>query len=267
MILRRAVGSPAIGPDAPIPRGGIPEGERVYAVGDVHGRADLLDELRELVAADCNERPPGSATAVFLGDYVDRGPDSRAVLDILTSETFPTPTVFLTGNHEAMMLDFLRDGGRGSGWLPNGGIDTLQSYRIELGDLRTARGLEAASQRLREVLPESHRAFLQGLRLTHEVGGYFFCHAGVRPGVPLDRQDVQDLLWIRQEFLSSTEPFGKIVVHGHTPVREPEVRPNRINVDTGAFVSGRLTCLVLEGTTHRFLVAGAGGAVRRQAVF
>lgn len=267
MILRRTVGrSPAVGPDGGIPQGEVPEGERVYAVGDVHGRADLLDRLRELIAEDCRSRPPGAATTVFLGDFVDRGAESREVLDILTSGTFPTPTICLTGNHEAMMLAFLRDAELGSGWLPNGGVETLQSYGVEVGDLRTASGLRAASQRLGEALPAPHRHFLQALRLTHQVGGYFFCHAGVRPGVPLERQAEEDLLWIRKEFLSSSESFGKIVVHGHTPVREPDVRPNRINVDTGAFASGRLTCLVLEGTARRFLTADAAGAGRRRAI-
>lgn len=245
----------------------MPEGERVYAVGDVHGRADLLNRLRELIAEDCRSRPAGAATTVFLGDYVDRGADSRGVLDILTSGTFPTQTIFLTGNHEAMMLAFLRAAELGSGWLPNGGVETLQSYGVEVGELRTALGLETASQRLREALPASHRHFLQTLQLTHQVGGYFFCHAGVRPGVPLDRQAEEDLLWIRKEFLFSTQPFGKIVVHGHTPVREPDVRPNRINVDTGAFASGRLSCVVLEGTARRFLTADAAGALWRRALW
>lgn len=259
MILRRVV-ERFSRPDGDVPDASVPDGERVYAVGDVHGRADLLYLMRERIAEDVAARPPdGPATTVFLGDYVDRGADSRGVLDMLAGEAFPTRTVFLVGNHEAMMLDFLQGAELAGSWLPNGGIETLRSYGVAVDGLRAEAGLDELARRLREVLPAAHRRFLHGLQLTHEVGDYFFCHAGVRPGVPLDRQLGEDLLWIRQEFLASEHPFGKIVIHGHTPVREPEVRANRINVDTGAFASGRLTCVVLEGSLRRFLFAEVGG--------
>lgn len=237
----------------------IPEGRRIYAVGDIHGRADLLARLRTMIAEDVARHPGSSPTTVFLGDYVDRGAESKAVLDMLAREAFPTPIMTLKGNHEAMMMGFLSGEGRDTVWIQNGGLETLHSYGVDVTRVRSGGGFDEAAESLREAMPAEHGRFLTGLQLTLTVGDYFFCHAGVRPGTPLERQVEGDLLWIREEFLTAKKPFGKVVVHGHTPTEQPEVRSNRINVDTGAYISGRLTCLVLEGAKRRFLVADRAG--------
>ncbi len=231
------------------------EPSRVYAIGDIHGRADLLDRMIEAIARDLAQRPTQGALTVTVGDYVDRGPDSRGVIERLTRNPFPTPFVALRGNHEAIFEEFLRDPSIGDYWRGLGGLETLHSYGIDVAPLLRRKGYEEAAAALRAALPQSHVTFLASLRLTHAVGRYFFCHAGVRPGVPLARQREQDLLWIRDEFLDSRADFGKVVVHGHTPRETPELRSNRINVDTGAFMSGQLTCAVLEDKDVRFLVA------------
>jgi serine/threonine protein phosphatase 1 len=228
------------------------ENKPLYVIGDIHGRLDLLDRLIEAIYRDAGERGTESLT-VTVGDYIDRGPDSRGVIDRLMANPFPGRYVALKGNHEAMMEDFLADPGLGDIWMQNGGLETLRSFGVRMswgGD-----NFVRAAERLRATLTLEENRFLASLRLSFSEGRYFICHAGVRPGVPLDQQSQEDLLWIRYEFLNSEMDFGKIVVHGHTPSPEPEVRPNRINVDTGAFASGRLTCVVLEGGGYRFLTA------------
>lgn len=240
---------------SPPPRS-VPEGSRVYAVGDIHGRADLLARLLVRIAKDAEQAAAvDRRVLVFLGDYVDRGPDSARVLDILL-EGIPLgfEAVFLMGNHEQFMLDFLDKGLMGESWLSNGGRATFSSYGLDaVGFLLGTATLSDLRAELQETLPASHRAFLDGLRLSHREGDYFFVHAGVRPGVPLESQDPFDLLWIRGSFLASREDFGAVVVHGHSIEPEPEVRANRIGIDTGAYQSGRLTCLVLEGQGRRFI--------------
>ncbi|WP_119680484.1 metallophosphoesterase family protein [Indioceanicola profundi] len=234
----------------------MPAGQRIYAIGDIHGRSDLLDLLMRRISADARTAARGlQHTLVFLGDYVDRGQDSAGVLERLSAG--PPPgfgMVCLRGNHEAVMQRFLTDHSVGPAWLSFGGVETLASYGIRpRPDLDQERWLPIARSELARTLPQPHHAFLQGLRLHLRVGGYLFVHAGIRPGVKLERQKPEDLLWIRDAFLDSTARHGMTVVHGHTVVREPEVRPNRIGIDTGAYASGRLTCLVLEGTERRFL--------------
>ncbi len=226
---------------------------RVYAIGDIHGRADLLARMRGLIAADLGRTRPDEALVVLLGDYIDRGPNAKAVLESLTTEPFPVPTVPLLGNHEAMLLDFLDRPEAGEAWRRFGGIETVHSYGVEVADLRSAQNLPAVAAKLRAAMPAHHLDFLRALQLSHSAGSYFFCHAGVRPGVPLDEQREQDLLWIREEFMDSEEPFGAIVVHGHTPGEQPNVRPNAIGIDTGAYITGRLTCLALGPTSVSFL--------------
>jgi calcineurin-like phosphoesterase family protein len=189
---------------------------------------------------------------VTLGDYIDRGPESSGVIARLAANPFPTPYVALRGNHELMLEMFLADPSVGTQWRPQGGEQTLQSYGVAVRHV-VGRGNVQASELLREALPREHVAFLRSLRTSYTHGRFFLCHAGVRPGVPLDEQRDEDLMWIRDEFLLSTVDFGKIVVHGHTPRPEPEVLANRINIDTKAFASGRLTCVVLEQTGYRFL--------------
>lgn len=225
-------------------------GRRIYAIGDVHGRADLLRQLQGMIEADLQARPAPDPLLICLGDYVDRGPDSAGVLDLLLAPApAGMPRLTLMGNHEELMLRFLADASALPVWFVNGGDATLGSYSIDPYDEAPAR----LRDRLDRALPAGHRALLEGLALTHDEGGYFFVHAGIRPGIPLERQRREDLLWIRGTFLDSGADHGRVVVHGHTITGEPEVRPNRIGIDTGAFASGRLTCLVLEGEERRFL--------------
>jgi serine/threonine protein phosphatase 1 len=233
----------------------VPPGSRVYAVGDIHGRCDLLRGMHQLVHEDAYRRQAPRNVIVYLGDYIDRGADSPAVIDLLLDEPLPSfERVHLKGNHEDSLLRFLDDLGIGPAWLTYGGSETLASYGIRPPSLTaSASELERAQRELRARLPERHRRFMENLELTHEEGDYLFAHAGVRPGVPLDRQSEDDLLWIREEFLLSDAEFGKLVVHGHTITAQPDVRRNRIGIDTGAFASGTLTCLVLEGTDWSFL--------------
>ena len=225
--------------------------ERIYAIGDIHGRLDLLDRAIAAIRRDVEERGPAALT-VTLGDYIDRGPQSRGVLDRLVENPFPTSYVALKGNHETMLEAFLADPATGPYWRQQGGLETLKSYGILVGGLMGT-SFAAASDQLRATLPAAHAQFLNSLKTSLSCGKYFFCHAGVRPGVPLERQSDEDLLWIRDEFLGSNMDFGKIVVHGHTPVAEPEVRANRIGIDTGAYFSGRLTCVALGEGEPRFL--------------
>jgi serine/threonine protein phosphatase 1 len=231
----------------------MPEPRRIYAIGDIHGRRDLLDRMIEEIRNDLTTRPVKHALTVTLGDYVDRGPDSRGVVERLAGNPFPTEFVALKGNHEEMLIQFLSDPSIGAAWSRNGGLETLHSYGVDVGPLMRGRSYERAAASLEKALPRAHIAFFASLRVCLSLGRYFFCHAGVRPGIPFAQQREYDLLWIRDEFLYDSTDFGKIVVHGHTPAPAPEIRPNRINVDTGAFITGRLTCAVLEGEQPRFL--------------
>ncbi len=193
-----------------------------------------------------------AALTVTVGDYIDRGPDSRGVLECLSADPFPTPYAALKGNHEEMLAAFLADAAAGAHWAANGGLETLRSYGVRVDGAWTTNFAQARAD-LRATLPQAHLDFLSGLKLSLSHGCYFFCHAGARPGVPLERQSEEDLLWIRGVFLASDADFGRIVVHGHTPVEAPEVRENRIGIDTGACFSGRLTCLALGEGQPRFL--------------
>ncbi len=232
-----------------------PRGTRLYAIGDIHGRDDLLAQLSLLIHEDAYRRQAPRNVVVYLGDYVDRGRDSRAVIERLLHAPLPGfESVHLKGNHEDIMLRFLDDIGVAPSWLTYGGRETLESYGIA-PPLPHAPPMELleAQERLRAALPPEHLDFLRRLRLSHEEGDYVFVHAGVRPGVPLAAQRAEDMLWIRDEFLSSEASFGRVVVHGHTIKADPDVRTNRIGVDTGAFASGHLTALVAEGTEWYFL--------------
>jgi serine/threonine protein phosphatase 1 len=229
--------------------GALPPGLRVYAVGDIHGCAEQLAALHAQIAADAQARPVPRVVLVHLGDYVDRGDDSAAVLERLLGPP-PVPgaeVVNLLGNHEVMMLDACdprSPAGAMPFWLENGGTETLASYRASPD--------EAAPW---EAIPREHLDLLRGCALRWSAGDYLFVHAGVRPGVPLERQDPFDLIWIREPFLSFEGDLPQIVVHGHTPVTLPAIRPHRIGIDTGACFGGELTCLVLEGQRLRFLTA------------
>lgn len=236
-----------------------PDGEVVYAIGDIHGRSDLLTELLELIESDAAAAGSAAKTLVFLGDYVDRGPDSSGVLDLLSTNLPPGfDAHFLKGNHEQFLLDFLDDASWLGAWRSNGGEQTLRSYGVDVDGLERRQARPPVWQaEFLELLPETHLRFLQSLELTYVAGDYLFVHAGLRPGLPLDEQVPDDILWIRHEFLDSDMSFGKIVVHGHTPERAPVIRPNRIGIDTGAVVTNCLTALRLEGGTRAFLRTGA----------
>jgi serine/threonine protein phosphatase 1 len=234
----------------------VPDGERVYCIGDIHGRLDLLQKLHERIEADVSGFD-GARTLVYLGDYIDRGPQSREVIDRLLSDPLAGfQSVHLLGNHEQVMLDFLEDPHAVAGWLTYGGIATLQSYGVHVGPDFSRSELENLRDGLESRLPEAHRAFLDGLQLMHLSGNYCFVHAGIRPGVPLQEQRNEDLLWIREDFTHSAFVHEHVVVHGHTISAEVEILPNRIGIDTGAFHSGVLTCLVLEADTQRLLQTG-----------
>jgi serine/threonine protein phosphatase 1 len=227
----------------------LPPGRRVYAIGDIHGCAAQLANLHALIAEDLSRRPVAAPLLLHIGDYVDRGPDTAGVIaHLLNGAPIPgVPTVNLLGNHESTMLDALAgERAAATDWLFAGGRPSLESYGVDPDGPRAAWAA---------AVPDSHIAFLRGLALMHCEGGYAFVHAGVRPGVALKQQARDDLLRLRQPFLYSESDFGAVVVHGHTPVKNPVIRHNRIAIDTGAVFGGKLTCLVLEGDTLGFLTA------------
>jgi serine/threonine protein phosphatase 1 len=227
-----------------IPR--VPEGVRIYAVGDVHGRADLLHQVLSRVDADLAAYPHCRPLQIFLGDYIDRGPYSRTVLDLLISRARTHAVVCLRGNHESYFHAFLQDPEVLVAWREFGGLETLRSYGLN-PSLNPPRGERVQlAQALAAALPTSHRRFLCNLVPCYACGDFLFVHAGIKPGVPLAQQREEDLLWIREDFLLCEDDFSKIVVHGHSPVRAPDIRTNRINIDTGAYATGRLTCLIIE---------------------
>jgi serine/threonine protein phosphatase 1 len=226
----------------------LTSGQRVYAIGDIHGCLDRLVALHEMIAEDLAARPAAHATLIHLGDLVDRGSDSAQVVDWLINQP-PVPAdviVNLMGNHEHMMLAAVAgaDKEAPSQWLINGGADSLLSWGIN----RAVPPTEWARR-----IPLQHLMFLRDLAISRRIGPYLFVHAGVRPGIPLDQQSRQDMMWIREPFLSSKANHGAVVVHGHTPKREPVVQPNRIAIDTGAVLGGALTCVVLEDDRLGFL--------------
>jgi serine/threonine protein phosphatase 1 len=236
-------------------------GRLVYAIGDVHGRLDVLAPLVRDIAEDAArsasaERP----MLVFLGDYVDRGPESKGVVDLVLdlagTRAFEVRT--LKGNHEEALLQFLDEPTFGQTWVEHGGASTLVSYGVQPPAQRTDRELwDRARRAFDAALPAPHRRFYEGLELMVTVGDYAFVHAGVRPGVPLDGQAERDLLWIRQEFLEEKSPFEKVIVHGHTPLEEPQLTPVRLGVDTGAYATGVLTAVRLEREDQRVMQARA----------
>lgn len=223
-----------------------PAGLRIYAIGDIHGRLDLLDGMLATIEADLGMRPAVKPVYVFLGDYIDRGPSSRETIDRLIRHGQTNECVFLKGNHELIAIKCLSDRSLFDQWLRLGGMETLNSYQIATHGVNNGKRTVELQAAFHEALPQAHFRFFRDLQTSLALGDFFFAHAGVKPYVDLADQKESDLLWIREEFLSSNVDFGKIVVHGHTPVQEVEVGTNRINIDTGAFATGRLTCLVIE---------------------
>ena len=229
------------------PKPQMPEGVRIYAISDIHGCAHLLEPMLKVIDADVARSRPRHAIEVFLGDYIDRGPDTRATLDMLVERGRRGNVVFLKGNHEAFLVRVFDDPSLFENWIAVGGTQTLTSYGLAPPNLKR----EEPASILRELIramPREHLEFLDNLRLSFSCGDFFFVHAGVRPGVPLSEQSEHDLLWIREEFLTSEEQFGKYIVHGHTPVRRAEFLANRVNIDTGAYATGNLTLMSIQGS-------------------
>ncbi|MHA6316667.1 metallophosphoesterase family protein [Altererythrobacter sp. CAU 1778] len=236
------------------PSATIPAGERVYAVGDIHGRLDLFRALLDAIEADDLARGAADTTIVLLGDLVDRGPESAGVVTLARELAARRKVRLLAGNHEEMLLLSLKKTSVLRSFLRHGGRETLLSYGYDR-DALIADDFETVQETMRQLVPADDLAFIESFEEQFAIGDYLFVHAGIDPDVALDAQKRQDLLWIREPFLSHEAPFGKVVVHGHTISEEPEDRGNRIGVDTGAFYSGRLTALALEGTERRYLVA------------
>jgi serine/threonine protein phosphatase 1 len=239
-----------------VPEYNLGPGQLVYAVGDIHGRFDLLQQLVEKMEDDRSVRwGVERCQVIFLGDYVDRGFQSKEVLDFLM-EWQPgwADVVCLRGNHEEMMLQFAHDPVGLESWLEFGGVATLASYGVALAYDDSGRpDLQSASRDLADALKGRHSDFLEGLKFTHQEGGYLFVHAGIRPGVDLNEQEDRDYTWIRTEFTSSNQDHGVRVVHGHTGVQNPLDLPNRIAVDTTAYATGRLTAAAIQGQQVVFL--------------
>lgn len=232
-----------------------PPGLRLYAIGDVHGRLDLLAALHRQIRAEIDRDQPADWRIVHLGDYVDRGPDSAGVLDFLIDATADPRIAALAGNHDEGFLRFLADAedhGLFSGF---GGAATAASYGAT-ADFTGPQARAATRAALLATMPEAHRAFLAGLPDRHACGDYFLVHAGVKPGVALVRQKREDLLWIRREFLDWPDPFDAVIVHGHTPSPAPQLKSNRVGIDTMAFASGRLTAFAAENE-RKWLIEAA----------
>lgn len=224
----------------------LPEGIRVYAIGDVHGRVDLLNQVFSKIDAHLAAYPVVRPVQILIGDYIDRGPESAQVIERLIARSETHELVCLKGNHETFIADFIKRPGSLKEWSSLGGRETLMSYGLKPPLVADAAGQKELAAAFRAALPKSHQMFLHALRTSFTCGGCFFVHAGVRPRIPLAQQREEDLLWIRDDFLLYEEDFGKLIVHGHTPVREVDIRPNRINIDTGAYATGRLSCIVIE---------------------
>lgn len=237
----------------------IPEGRVIYAVGDIHGRADLLHQLHELISAHALKRRPEKKMLVYLGDYVDRGPQVRETLDMLASKPLPGfERRFLMGNHEQFLLHFLEDPLVLETWAAVGGQATLLSYAVNSpgSGFSPERAGEVLKQ-FRQALPGRHLEFLRSLEPYFKMGDYLFVHAGIRPGLALEKQKPEDIYWIRDEFLSCSLDLGCKVVHGHTIEEKILIRANRIGIDTGAYATGVLSCAVVEGSGLDFLSTGS----------
>lgn len=242
-------------PEAPRRRAAVPDGVLLYAVGDIHGQANLLESLLARIRADAESSTHQRRVLLFIGDYVDRGPASRDVVERVAAGFPGFETVALKGNHEQMLLDFLSDPKVWDVYRRLGGSETLLSYGV---DRSLIVGVSTSPAKVRDaflgVLPQNHQDFLRSLALSYDCGDYHFVHAGVRPGVPLHLQSEMDRLWIRDQFLNAGDVFGgRVIVHGHTPAVKPENLGFRIGIDTGAYMTGRLTAARFEGADIQFL--------------
>ncbi len=252
--LRRIFSRDSKVPPAP-PTFALPSGMRIYAVGDIHGRSALLAKMLAAIEADAQAAPAPTTIQVFLGDYIDRGMQSREVIDrLLAAPPEGHERICLLGNHEDVLLRFLEEPGILREWGNFGGYATLASYGIGIPESMAPEALAALRDRFKQQFPAQHAAFLKHLRLSYSVGDYLFVHAGVRPGLPRAGQSRDDLLWIRQPFLQYEGFFEQYVVHGHSPVAVPDIRVQRANLDVSAAAVNSLCCLVLEDTQRRILL-------------
>jgi serine/threonine protein phosphatase 1 len=241
-----------------LPDAKTPPGMRIYAIGDVHGRFDLLQQVHDWIDADLARIQPQDWRIVHLGDYIDRGPQPRQVLEFLIKRSADPRVLSLLGNHDHYLLDFASDMDTDylERWLTYGGAETFEGYGIDPGIAAlpvhdTVR--PEIHRAMLEAIPPEHIAFLRNCDLSVQLGDYFFAHAGVKPGLAVERQSKWNLMWMREPFLSSDQDLGAVVVHGHTISTVPQVRRNRIGIDTGAYHTGRLTCLVLDGASRGVL--------------
>ncbi|KAB2785928.1 serine/threonine protein phosphatase [Brucella anthropi] len=232
-----------------------PDGIRLYAIGDVHGRLDLLQDMHGLIHADLDHRPAHDWRIIHLGDYIDRGPRSKEVLDFLIDVSRRDKRVIsLLGNHDDGFLTYLATGDVAGIFALHGGIDTARSYNVEV-DFTDADSARLGHAALVKAVPQTHIDFIRAMPRSVAFGEFFFCHAGINPAVPLDAQDPEELIWIRTAFLKWTEPFEKVIIHGHTPQSAIDIQPNRVNLDTYAWRSGQLSAIVIDGSEKRFIAA------------
>ncbi len=241
----------------------MPEGVRVYVIGDIHGCLNLLKRLHGQIIADARMAGGGMRNIiVYLGDYVDRGLHSREVVDLLAGSRLPGfDPVFLRGNHEQQFLDFFDNPGSGAVWFKYGGDATVYSYGVRISqNIAPSDRFIHVRDRMAELVPRAHIEFLARTQLYCEIGDYAFVHAGIRPELPMERQVPEDLMWIRDGFLDYDRPLDKVVVHGHSVSDAPQMLEHRIGIDTGACYGNALTCLVLEGGARRFLSASDAGS-------
>ena len=247
------------------PSARVPDGERWYVIGDIHGRRDLLEALQQAIETD--DAGGSETTVVFLGDLVDRGPDSKGVVRLARKWGETRKVRYLAGNHEEMFLQSFEDKEVLRHFLKHGGRETVLSYGIDkkayskmkMGELQDA---------MHAAVPRKHREFLESFEDLIVAGDYVLVHAGINPKLGIEEQKKSDLRWIRDRFLSHEEPFSHVVVHGHTIFEDVEHRDYRIGIDTGAFRTGRLTALVLEGSERRLIqaIASDDGAIRIEKV-
>ena len=230
-----------------------PDDVVLYGIGDIHGRSDCLARVQALIDHDIAQRGGGERVVeIYLGDYIDRGPDSRGVIDLLLQRITTRTVVLLRGNHEIVMESFLRGLTPFEHWRAIGGLETVLSYGVDARALFAAHGA-VRPRDLAERLPAAHIRFFSILESVHLRGPYCFVHAGIRPGVPIESQSIEDLAWIRDDFLSFAGDFGRIVIHGHTPVAEIDFLMNRVNIDTGAYATNHLSVICIDGTGLRAL--------------
>lgn len=250
------------------PPASVPAGERYYVVGDIHGRLDLFEALIAAIEAQEAVLSPADTTMVLLGDLVDRGPDSAGVIDRAMAWAAARRVRCIAGNHEEMFLRSFDDVGTLRHFLRYGGRETILSYGLDQGRYEGF-DLQELQDVMRDLVPAHHRAFLEGLEDIIVAGDYLFVHAGVDPDRSIEEQKTGDLRWIRERFLDSDKAFSHVVIHGHTIFDDVDDAGTRIGIDTGAYATGRLTALVLEGAEKHCLQAvdrNGEIAVERQAL-